>query len=407
VRRTHPGLAGRPVYLDYNATTPVDPRVVEAMVPYLTSEFGNPSSSHPYGARAHDAVDAARAQVASLVGAPTGGRVVFTASGSEADALAIRGTVLARAAFDRSHIGRAHVITQATEHPAVLAACADLHELHGVEVTVLPVDSSGLVDPAAVAAAITDRTILVSIMHANNETGTIQPIAEIADVAHRHDVLVHCDAAQSIGKIAVRADSLGVDLLTVVGHKMYAPKGIAALYVRDGVALRPIVGGGGQEGGLRSGTENVPNIVALGRAAELASQALSDEETERLTRLRHDLEHRLQALLPGRVRLNGHPVRRLPNTVNVSIEGTLASAVLSHTDAVAASAGSACHEGRDTPSPVLTAMGVAADQALAALRISLGRWTTASDVAHAAAVIADAASGWPSCPSHMLGPASP
>jgi cysteine desulfurase len=381
-----PGPAGRPLYFDYNGTTPIDPAVLDAMLPYLTSEFGNPSSSHAYGGAARAAVDAARDQVAELIGARDG-RIVFTGSGSEADTLAIRGTVLANRRPGR----RPHVITQATEHPAILAACGDLAELHGVDVTILPVDRWGRVDAASVERAITDATVLVTVMHANNETGTLQPIAEIARATHARGVLVHCDAAQSVGKIAVDVDALGVDLLTVVGHKMYAPKGVAALFVRQGVALRPLVRGGGQEGGLRAGTENVPHLVALGRAAGLAGQALAAGEAGRLTGLRDGLHHALDAALPGRVHLNGHPSERLPNTLNVSIDGVRALTLLAGLATVAASAGSACHAGHDAPSPVLTAMGVPADRAMTAVRLSLGRWTIDDDVQRAAALIADAA----------------
>ncbi len=349
--RLHPGLAGRPLYLDYNGTTPVDPAVVDAMLPFLRSEFGNPSSSHAYGTTARAAVDAARARVSDLVGGP-GGRIIFTGSGSESDALAIKGGVLGNRRAGR----RPHVITQATEHPAVLAACDDLADLYDVDVTVLPVDPYGLVDPQDVAGAITDATVLVTVMHANNETGTIQPIADIARVAHARGVLVHTDAAQSVGKIAVDVRALGVDLLTVVGHKVYAPKGVAALWVRDGVALRPLVGGGGQEFGLRAGTENVPHIVGLGMAAQLAAGALADGETARLTTVRDRLQDALRRRMPGRVHLNGHPTLRLPNTLNVSIDDTRALTVLEQVLGVAASAGSACHAGLDAPSPVPRAL---------------------------------------------------
>ncbi|MHB1064652.1 MAG: cysteine desulfurase family protein [Georgenia sp.] len=385
----HPGLQGRPMYLDYNATTPIDPRVFAAMTPYLTVEFGNPSSGHAYGGSAHRALDQARAAVAALIGAAAS-EIVFTASGSEADALAIRGAVLAARAAGTDHL---HVITQVTEHPAVLAACRDLEVLHGVDVTYLPVDDAGRVDPGAVEAAITPGTVLVSIMHANNETGTIQPIAEISATTRARGVLLHIDAAQSAGKITVDVDDLGVDLLTVVGHKMYAPKGIAALYVRTGVPLHPIVAGGGQEHGLRAGTENLAYAVGLGRAADLAGHALAGGETARLTALRDQLEQRLHDRLPGRAHLNGHPTERLPNTLNIRIAGAPALALLAEMPAVAASAGSACHAGRDEPSPVLTAMGLHRQDALCALRLSLGRWTTTREIEAAAAAIAIATPG--------------
>lgn len=377
----HPGLVGRPVYLDYNATTPIDPAVAEAMLPYLTAEFGNPSSGHVYGATAAEAVRRARAQVARLVAAPAD-RVVVTGSGSEADALAIIGTVRA------AGVRRPHVITQATEHPAVLEACRQLVEGHEADVTVLPVDATGLVDPAAVAAAITDRTVLVTVMHANNETGTLQPIADIARVAHERGVLVHCDAAQSVGKVPVDVTALGVDLLTVVGHKMYAPKGIAALFVRDVLRVRPLVPGGGQEHGLRAGTENVASIVGLGVAADIARERLAAGETARLTTLRDRLHAELEQRLPGRVHLNGHPTQRLPNTLNVSIDGVRALSLLSEVAGVAASAGSACHAGQDRPSPVLTAMGLDESRALSAIRLSVGRWTRTTDVVVAAGDVA-------------------
>ncbi|MCR6494453.1 cysteine desulfurase family protein [Cellulomonas sp. P24] len=385
----HPGLRDRPIYLDYNATTPIDPQVFAAMTPYLTVEFGNPSSDHAYGQSAHRAMDQARSAVAALVGAAAS-EIIFTGSGSEADALAIRGAVLAARAAGTDH---PHVITQVTEHPAVLAACRDLEVLHHVAVTYLPVDATGRVDPGAVEAAMTPDTVLVSIMHANNETGTIQAIADIATITRARGILLHTDAAQSVGKITVDVDDLGVDLLTVVGHKMYAPKGIAALYVRTGVHLHPVVAGGGQEHGLRAGTENVAYAVGLGRAADLAVQALAGGETARLTALRDLLEQRLRDHLPGRVHLNGHPTERLPNTLNVRITGAPALALLDAMPAVAASAGSACHAGRDEPSPVLTAMGLHRQDALSALRLSLGRWSTSREIEAAAAAIAIATPG--------------
>lgn len=383
----HPGREERPIYLDHNATTPVDPRVFEAMTAHLTVEFGNPSSSYAQGRAARAALEAARAEVAGLIGAGPG-EIVFTGSGSEADALAVRGAVLAARAAGAE---RPHVITQVTEHPAILAACAELEELHGVAVTRLPVDGSGLLDPADVEAAITPRTVLVTVMHANNETGVIQPIAEIAALTRARGILLHTDAAQSAGKLGVDVHELGVDLLTLVGHKMYAPKGVAALFVRDGVRLRALVGGGGQERGLRAGTENVAYALGMGRAATLAGQALDDGESGRLAGLRDTLEDLLHTLLPGRVHLNGHPTRRLPNTLNVRIDGTRALALLEAVPTVAASAGSACHSGQDRPSPVLTAMGLPEDQALTAIRLSIGRWTTFEDVEHAATDLAHAA----------------
>jgi cysteine desulfurase len=380
---THPGLAHRPIYLDYNATTPVDARVVEAALPYFSLEFGNPSSAHVYAEMPRRAIAAARVEMAGLLGcAPE--EVVFTGGGSEADNLAVRGAVLAaRARGD-------HVVTQATEHPAVLGACRALERLHGVRVTYLPVDGHGRVSPADLEAAITRRTVLVSIMHANNETGTVQPIGDLARIAHRHGALFHTDAAQSVGKIRTRVDELEVDLLTVAGHKLYAPKGIGALYVRDGVELEPVVYGGGQERGLRGGTESVALAVALGAAARIAGE---DQEASagRLRRLRDLLDARLDELLPGRSHLNGHPTERLPNTLNVGIEGVRSDDLLAAAPLVAASTGSACHAGGHEPSPVLLAMGVPAERALSALRLSLGRWTSQAEVEEAALHLAERA----------------
>lgn len=384
-------MTNRAIYLDYNATTPIDDRVLNSMMPFLTTEFGNPSSDHAYGAAPRAALAIAREQVAALVGA-NASEIVFTGSGSEADALAIRGAVVGAKTAGRT---QPHVITQVTEHPAVLAACRELEELHDVAVTYLPVDADGLVNPDDVEAAITPNTVLVSIMHANNETGTIQPIARIAAITRARGVLLHTDAAQSIGKIAVDVDELGVDLLIIVGHKMYAPKGIAALYVRDGVALHSIVGGGGQEHGLRAGTENVAYAVGLGTAAELARQALVDGETQRLSDLRDQLESELHAALPGRVHVNGQRIERIPNTLNVHIDGAPAVALLANLPAVAASAGSACHAGQDEPSAVLLAMGLSARDALSTIRLSLGRWSTPEQVELAAHAIAKAVQGLP------------
>ncbi|WP_246150172.1 cysteine desulfurase family protein [Streptomyces qinzhouensis] len=380
----HPGLAGRPVYLDYNATTPVDPRVAEAMLPHLTEHFGNPSSGHPYAVEPQRALAVARELVAGLIGARPG-EVVFTGSGSEADLLALRGAVLASG---RPH---PHIVTQATEHPAVLESCRALERLHGARVTVLPVDGLGLVDPAALAGALTDDTVLVSVMAANNETGALQPVAELAAAAQARGALFHCDAAQAVGKVPLDVGALGVDLLTVVGHKMYAPKGAAALFVRDGVVLEPVAYGGSQERGLRAGTENVALAVALGAAARLAADELAGGGPDRTAALRDRLHHGLAAGLPGRIRLNGPERERLPNTLNISVEGALGHELLAAAGRIAASTGSACHSGTHAPSPVLTAMGVEPARALGAVRLSLGRWTTAEDVETAAAALTAAA----------------
>ncbi|CCK28676.1 Cysteine desulfurase [Streptomyces davaonensis JCM 4913] len=380
----HPGLADGPVYLDYNATTPVDPRVAEAMGPHLTDFFGNPSSSHPYSAEPRAALADARAQVAALIGARAE-EIVFTASGSEADLLALRGAVLAS-----GHM-RPHVITQVTEHPAVLETCHALERLHGARVTVLPVDGDGLVAPAALAAALTEETVLVSVMAANNETGALQPIPALARITRAHGALFHCDAAQAVGKVPLDVGELGVDLLTVVGHKMYAPKGIAALYIRRGVVLEPLVHGGGQEHGLRAGTENVAFAVALGTAAELAAADLASGGHERSAGLRDRLHDRLTDALPGRVHLNGPVKPRLPNTLNISIDGVLGHELLTAAPEIAASTGSACHSGTRTPSPVLRAMGLDDARSMAALRLSIGRWTTPADIDRAANALITAA----------------
>jgi len=383
----HPALVGRPVYLDYNATTPVDPRVVAAMQDALTGDFGNPSSVHSYGEGARALLARARAQVADLVGASPG-EVVFTASGSEADALAVRGAVLARSP---AVPGRPHVITQVTEHPAVLAACQYLQRWHGVDITYLPVDSLGRLDPGRVDAALTPSTVLVTVMHANNETGTLQPISDIAQITRPRGILLHTDAAQSAGKVDLDVATLGADLLTVVGHKMYAPKGVAALYVRPGVTLEPLIGGGGQEGGLRAGTENVAFACALGAAAALATAALAAGESSHLEGLRDRLHTELVRRLPGRVHLSGHRLLRLPNTLNVRIDGAPGRDLLAAATDIAASTGSACHAGDDQPSAGLLALGLTPEQAASALRLSLGRWTTPEQVVQAAAALAAAA----------------
>ncbi|HEX6870721.1 MAG TPA: cysteine desulfurase family protein, partial [Micromonosporaceae bacterium] len=376
----HPALAGGPSYLDYNATTPVDPRVTELLWPYLTNHFGNPSSAHHFSGAAADGLRRSREQVAALIGANPDG-VVFTGSGSEANNLALRGAVLA------ARTDRPHLITQATEHPAVLATCRALQRQHGVEVTCLAVDGQGLVDPDDLAAAITTRTVLVSIMLANNETGTIQPVAELVRVARDHGVAFHTDAAQAAGKIPVDVTGLGVDLLTVVGHKMYAPKGIAALWVRPGLDLEPVIYGGGQERGLRAGTENVAFAVALGAAADLARADLAAGEPDRVRGLRDRLHHGLAERLPDRVLLNGHPTKRLPNTANLALLPHRGDDILSAASGVAASTGSACHTGETEPSPVLTAMALPAERARSAVRLSLGRWSTLDDVELATAAL--------------------
>ena len=377
---THPGLQDGPIYLDYNATTPVDPIVVEAMLPYLSTHFGNPSSTHRYGHVTRQAIATARQQVARLLGC-TASELIFTGGGSESDNLAIRGVALARRASGN------HIITQLTEHPAVLNTCNALERLHGWRITYLPVDAYGRVSVADVEAAIDEQTVLVTIMHANNETGTLQPITEIAEIAHRHGVLVHTDAAQSVGKIPTRVEDLGVDLLTVAGHKLYAPKGIGALYVRRGVQLEPVIYGGGQESGRRAGTENIAYMVAMGAACLLAQEQLAESQP-RIQQLRDRLGQRLEEYLPGSIQLNGHRSERLPNTLNISVDRVIGEEVLAATPEIASSTGSACHEGSTDPSAVLMAMGLSRERALGALRLTLGRWSTEDEVEKAARLLA-------------------
>lgn len=376
----HPGQHSGPIYLDYNATTPVDSMVVDAMLPYLSTHFGNPSSGHSYAQATRQAIGVARERVAQLLHCQPN-EVIFTGSGSESDTLAIRGAALA--SQNRGN----HIITQVTEHPAVLNVCNALERLHGFRVTYLPVDEQGRVSLADVEAAITDQTVLITIMHANNETGTLQPIQEIAEIAHRHNVLVHTDASQSVGKIATDVETLGVDMLTVAGHKLYAPKGIGALYARTELKLEPTIYGGRQEQGRRGGTENTAYIVGLGVACQLALEQLEVSQSH-LRLLRDLLQHQLERYLPNIVHLNGHVTERLPNTLNISIDGVKSEEVLATTPELASSTGSACHEGSTEPSPVLTAMGLSRECALSALRLTLGRWSTADEIERASVLLA-------------------
>jgi cysteine desulfurase len=378
-----------PIYLDYNATTPVDPAVLEAMLPYFREGYGNPSSSHAIGKAAHDAVERARGQVVGLLGAQPD-EVVFTGGGSEASNLALKGVVFARL---RGWFGRwargGHVITSAVEHPATTQPLEFLRRL-GCRVTVVAVDRHGLVDPDDVRKALARDTVLVSLMHANNEVGTIEPVREVAALCRPRGVLVHTDAAQSVGKLPVRVDELGVDLLTVAGHKLYAPKGVGALYVRRGVALEPLIHGAAHEGGRRAGTENVPYLVGLGAACEIA-RTLLPAATERLRSLRDRLWGRLRESLGERVVLHGHPERRLPNTLNAGFLGHVGAELLERVPGVAASTGSACHEGKVTQSPVLCAMGVPLPSGRGAVRLSVGRFTTEDEVDRAARLLVAAA----------------
>ena len=359
------------VYLDYNATTPVDPRVAEAMWPYLRELFGNPSSLHSYGVDAREAVETARAQVAGLLGCKAD-EVVFTSGGSESNNTAIKGVVF------RLRQKGYHIITTQIEHSAVISPCKFLEQL-GFFVTYLPVDQYGVVSVRDVEAAIRPTTILISIMHANNEVGTIQPIAAIGKLARARGILMHTDAAQSVGKIPTPVDELNVDLLTVAGHKFYAPKGVGALYVRHGLEIEPLIHGASHESGRRAGTENVPLVVALGKACELATSEL-DSRWAHVVTLRDYLYDNLKKMFGSRLHLNGHPTERVPNTLNVSFEGYTGQELLQKIPEVAASTGSACHAHSREMSHVLRAMGVPEQVGCGAVRFSLGQWTTASDI---------------------------
>ncbi|MFC1961863.1 cysteine desulfurase NifS [Chloroflexota bacterium] len=360
------------IYLDYAATTPTHPDVLKAMLPYFTEAFGNPSSIYSYGQEAREAVKLARGRIASLIGARDE-EVVFTSGGTEADNFALMGV-----AFASEGRGN-HIITSPIEHHAVTETTKFL-EKRGFKITYLPVDGYGLVDPDDVRKAITDKTVLISIMYANNEIGTIQPIAEIGGIARKACVCFHTDAVQAVGHIPVEVNGLGVDLLSMSGHKLYGPKGIGALYVRSGTKLASFVHGGEQESGHRAGTENVPGMVGFGKAAELAGQEIG-EESERLSHLRDGF---IQGLLEriDDTHLNGHPVKRLPNNVNVSIEFVEGEAMLLSLDleGICASTGSACSSGSLEASHVLLAMGLPHERAHGSLRFTLGKWTTGKDI---------------------------
>jgi cysteine desulfurase len=362
-----------PVYLDYNATTPVDPRVVDAMLPWLGEGFGNPSSDHVYGRAAKAAVDQARAEVAALIGAQEQ-EILFTAHATEANNLALQGVCRALATGSRRKL-----LYSAIEHPSVSKPMQQLATA-GWTVREISVDATARIDASALSVG--NDVALVSVMLANNEVGTIQPIREIADLAHAAGALIHVDAAQAVGKIAVNVDELGCDLLTLAGHKFYAPKGVGALYVRAGTPLAPIQYGAGHERGLRPGTENVPHLVALGTAARLAREAIK-EESARIRLLRDELHQRLKAAIPG-LMLIGHASERLPNTLNLSFPSLTGWDLLARAPAVAASTGSACHAGDHAVSGVLAAMGMQSVRAAGAVRLSLGRFTTAAEVESAA-----------------------
>ena len=368
-----------PVYLDNNGTTPVDASVLEAMLPYLENEFGNPSSNTPLGKRAHDAIETARAQVAALIGAAPD-EITFTSGGTESSNIAIRGA----ARLDRN---RRAIVTTNIEHPAT-EACVAFLQTQGHSVTRVPASADGLVDAVAVASAIDGNTALVTVIHAQNEIGTIQPVAAIAAAARKRGALVHIDAAQSVGKIPIDVEALGVDLLSIAGHKLYAPKGIGVLYTRRGVTLPPLLLGAGQEHGRRPGTENVPYIVGLGEACRIAGSVLAREQP-RLAGLTDKLLAALQRDIPDLV-LTGHPTQRLPNTLNVLFPGVSGRTLLEMCPQVLASNGSACHADSEEPSAILTALGIARDQALGAVRLSLGRHTREDEIAIAAQALVTA-----------------
>jgi cysteine desulfurase len=359
----------QPIYLDYNASTPVDLRVAAAMRPFLADHYGNPSSGHWAATMGRAALDGSRGQVAALLGCHDD-EVVFTSGGSEANNLALKGAFFALR--DKGN----HIITSRIEHPAIVEPCRFLERL-GARVTYLSVDGTGRLDPDDLRKAITARTILVSIMHANNEVGTIQPIEDCARIAREHDVLFHTDAAQSVGKIATNVDELGVDLLSIAGHKVYAPKGVGALFVRRGVSIEPLIHGAGHESGRRAGTESALLAVALGKACELARDVSA---MDRVRVLRDRFWQGLQRQFGSGIVLNGHPTHRLPNTLNVSFVNRIGAEILARLDGVAASTGSACHSGRIELSPVLEAMSVAPPVGMGAVRFSLGRSTTCDEI---------------------------
>ncbi len=371
----------KPIYLDYNATTPIAKEVADVMLPYLYDYFGNPSSGHSFGVQARLAIDLARRQVAESIGAHPA-EIIFTSGGTEANNYALRG-------YCEQHQDRGrHIITSAVEHPAVLEVCHYLVQ-NGYDLTILEVDQYGLVNPMDLKAAIRPDTILISIMHANNEVGSIQPLKELTAIAKSHAIAFHTDAAQSVGKIAVNVNDLGVDMLSIAGHKLYAPKGVGALYVRSGIELKNLMYGAGHEKGRRPGTENLLEIVGLGKACVIAARDL-DSNQQHLVGMRDFLHGELiKAFGLERIHLNGHPSERLPNTLSLGIGGVEAHQLLNKINTqVAISAGSACHADSVTISGVLKAMRVPDEWAQGTLRFSVGRETTPEEIQSAVAIIA-------------------
>ncbi len=357
------------IYLDYNATTPIDPEVAEAMLPFLYENFGNPSSSHKLGIIAKGYIETARKQVATLLNASLD-EIIFTSGGSESN-----NTVLKGVAHTYKNKGN-HIITSQIEHPSIINPCKYLEKL-GYEVSYVKVDKMGLVDPLEIEGLIKDKTIVVSIMHSNNETGTIQPIELIAEICKRHGVLLHTDASQSLGKEPIDVKKLDVDFLTIAGHKLYAPKGIGALYIRKGISIEPLIHGAGHENGRRAGTENIILEVGLGKACEIARNNLGNNSLKKNTDYFYK---RLIEMFGDIIHLNGHPEKRLTNTLNVSFIGYNGYEILDNLEDVFASTGSACHAGLTTISPVLSAMGAKEDVGRGAIRFSLGKYTTIEEI---------------------------
>jgi len=372
----------RQIYLDYNATTPIAPSVHEAMLPFLTEHFGNPSSSHSLGRACHEAIEDARDRVAALLGTNRED-VIFTSGGTESNNLALKGILMARAP-----VFTGHLVISAIEHPAIVEPAAFLERL-GCRVSVVGCNRDGVVEPEAIAAVLRADTKLVSLMHANNEIGTIQPIREVADLCRSRGILMHTDAAQSVGKIRTFVEELGVDLLSIAGHKLYGPKGVGALYVREGVGLQPVMHGAAHEGGLRPGTENTPFIVALGQACVLAAKAV-DDASERMAALRDRLADQLQEAIGDALLVHGARARRLPNTLSVTFPGVTGSELLARIPELCASTGSACHSGAMKMSPTLAALGLKAHQARGTVRLSLGWYTSEDDVDRSASLLLEA-----------------
>jgi cysteine desulfurase len=366
----------RTIYLDYNATTPIAPSVQEAMQPFLAQHYGNPSSSHALGRACQEAIEDARGQMASLLGCSTD-EIIFTSGGTESNNLALKGVLMRNGPASGGHL-----VISAIEHPAVIEPARYLERL-GYDLTIVPCDTRGVVSPAEVESVLRPDTVLVSIMHANNEIGTIQPIRDIAQVCRRRGVLLHTDAAQTVGKIGTRVDELGVDLMSIAGHKVYAPKGIGALYVRHNVPLEPVLHGAGHEGGLRAGTENVPYVVALGRAAKLAARSL-DESSGRLAALRDRLQRHLTEAIAGQISVNGSQAERLPTTLSINFPNVSGSELLARIPELCASTGAACHSGATRLSATLAGMDLPVEIARGTVRLSVGWYTSEEEVDRAA-----------------------